>query len=59
MSKDKRDSIRKILVGGGVIGVSQALPSKWKNAVVHSVVVPAHAQTSAILVFNGTGPIPV
>lgn len=59
MSEEKRDSLRKILVGGGVIGVSQVLPSKWTNAVIQSVVVPAHAQTSMLLTFNGTGPIPV
>ncbi len=59
MSEEKRDSLRKILVGGGVIGASQVLPSKWTNAVVQSVVVPAHAQMSVLLTFNGTGPIPV
>ena len=59
MSKDKRESLRKIVIGGGVIGASQVLPSNWTKAVVQSVVVPAHAQMSVLLNFNGTGAIPV
>ncbi|MFT4607822.1 MAG: hypothetical protein ACI9WC_001570 [Arenicella sp.] len=55
---NKRDSIRKILVGGGVIGASQALPSQWTNTVVNAVMLPAHAQTSLSLSFRGTGTVP-
>ena len=43
---EKRDSVRKLLVGGGVVGASQMLPSKWGKTVVDSVVLPAHAQMS-------------
>jgi hypothetical protein len=57
-SNDRRDSIRKILVGGGVIGASQALPSQWTNTVVNAVMLPAHAQTSLSLSFRGTGIAP-
>jgi hypothetical protein len=57
-SNDRRDSIRKILVGGGVIGASQALPSQWTNTVVNAVMLPAHAQTSLSLSFRGTGTAP-
>ena len=42
----KRDKRRKLLVGGGVIGASQAVPSNWGKAVVNSVILPGHAQTS-------------
>jgi hypothetical protein len=59
-SNDRRDSIRKILVGGGVIGASQALPNQWTNTVVNAVMLPAHAQTSTgmSLRFRGTGTAP-
>jgi hypothetical protein len=42
----KRDSIRKILVGGGVVTAGHMVPAKWTKAVVNSVVLPAHAQMS-------------
>jgi len=58
-NKPRRESMRKLLVGGGVIGASQVLPDKWTGAVVNSVIVPAHAQTSAAtMTFVGTGPAP-
>ena len=39
---------RKVLIGltGGIAGASQ-LPSKWTKPVINSVILPAHAQTSA------------
>ena len=56
----KRDSIRKLLVGGGVIGASQVMPDKWTKAAVNSIVLPAHAQTSssAVMNFSGMGAVP-
>ncbi|MEO0367384.1 MAG: hypothetical protein AAF197_01215 [Pseudomonadota bacterium] len=51
---------RKLLVGGGVIGATRVLPATWTGAVVNSVVMPAHAQTSITNVtYAATGPIPV
>ncbi len=66
MSKDdsnrdeRRTNLRRMLVGGGIIGTSVAVPDKWSKAVVESVVLPAHAQSSGVAAgnFNGQGPIP-
>jgi len=44
--KSKVSNRRKLLVGGGIIGAGSALPTKWTNAVVNTVVLPAHAQTT-------------
>ena len=47
--EDKRtNNRRKVLLGltGGIAGASQ-LPSKWTKPVIDSVILPAHAQTSA------------
>jgi hypothetical protein len=36
------------MVGGSMLTISRSLPEKWVRPVVESVVLPAHAQTSAI-----------
>jgi hypothetical protein len=42
----RRKALRKLLVGGGIVGASTQLPDKWMKPLVDSVLVPAHAQTS-------------
>ena len=42
----RRKALRKLLVGGGIVGASTQLPDKWTKPLVDSVLVPAHAQTS-------------
>ena len=56
----RRANLRRLLVSGGVIGSSAAIPDQWSKAVVQSVILPAHAQSSGITFgnFNGQGPIP-
>lgn len=52
MNNDLRPSRRRLLkslmVGGSILTISRSLPEKWVRPVVESVVLPAHAQTSAI-----------
>lgn len=57
---DRRANLRRLLVGGGVIGSSAIVPDKWSKAVVESVMLPAHAQSSGVSSgnFNGQGPAP-
>lgn len=55
----RRNSIRKLLVGGGVIGASQVLPDSWTKTAVNSIILPSHAQTSVVAMnFSGMGAIP-
>ena len=44
--KTRRDALRKILAGTGVVAGAKALPEKWTKPVVNSIIVPAHAQTT-------------
>ena len=53
----RREALRRVLVGGGVISSAALIPEKWTNTVLESVVLPAHAQTSGITsgIFSGGG----
>jgi hypothetical protein len=45
--ESRRRVLRKIMLSGGAIAGAGFLPDRWMKPVVNSVVVPAHAQTSA------------
>lgn len=55
--QDKRQEARRRLLGtlvaGGAAGA--ALPSQWKKPVIDAVMLPAHAQTTGVLVAAGGG----
>jgi len=61
-SEKRRDALRRILVGGGVVGAGSIVPETWTGTVLNSVMLPAHAQTSAPAItsgmFAGTGTAP-
>jgi len=60
-SEKRRDALRRILVGGGVVSAGSIVPETWTSTVLKSVVLPAHAQTSTTItsgMFAGTGPAP-
>ena len=50
----RRKLLRSIAAGGGAVVAGQTLPSRWTKPVVDSVLLPAHAQTSAVP--PGAGP---
>jgi hypothetical protein len=45
-SRKRRNALKTILAGGGVISVGSNLPDNWKRPVLDAVSLPAHAQTS-------------
>lgn len=45
-SEQRRESLRRILAGGGIVIGADSLPSKWGKPLIDSVVLPAHAATS-------------
>lgn len=57
----RRDALRRILVGGGVVSAGSMMPDNWTKTAVQTIVLPAHAQTSTVSTgtFSGVGPIPV
>ena len=59
-SEDRRTKLKQILAGGGVIAGGSSIPNQWSRAVVESVVIPAHAQTTGITSgnFSGQGNVP-
>ena len=56
LDKNAADSVskdsgrRKLLKAGGVVASSALVPEKWQKPVVDSIMLPAHAQTSTILI---------
>jgi len=48
-NRSRRNTLKKLLAGSGVIIASQSTPEKWTKPIVDSVMLPAHAQTSQIL----------
>ncbi len=46
--KNRRSSLKRILVGGGIISAGSQVPDKWVRPVVDSVMLPAHAQASPL-----------
>jgi hypothetical protein len=52
----RRRLLKSIMVGGGLATTSHTIPQRWSRPVVDTVVLPAHAQTSAIEGdFGGSG----
>ena len=41
---------RKLLKAGGVVASAALVPEKWQKPVVDSIMLPAHAQTSTVLI---------
>ena len=48
-SRERRATMKKIAVGAGALAGINSLPEKWIKPVVGSIVLPAHARTSANL----------
>lgn len=46
-SESRRKLLKKMAIGGATIAAGRSLPSEWSKPVVDSVLLPAHAQTSA------------
>lgn len=54
-AQDARRRILRNIITGGTVGAGAALlPTKWSKPVVDSVLLPTHAQSSAVA-FNGSG----
>ena len=53
----RRKILKSVAVGGGALAAGKSLPGEWTKPVLSSVMIPAHAQTSEIVlgVFNATG----
>ena len=49
-STSKESGRRKLLKAGGVVASSALVPEKWSKPVIDTVLLPAHAQTSAPLI---------
>ena len=55
MDSNKRDLLKKSLIGTTGVVVASQLPGKWSKPVIESVVVPAHAETSECEPFSVEG----
>lgn len=51
--RDRRGALKRIAASGALVSAAVALPSRWTRPVVESVVLPAHAQTSAGNIADG------
>lgn len=49
-SVSKESGRRKLLKAGGIVASSALVPEKWQKPVVDSIVLPAHAVTSTVLI---------
>ena len=49
-SVSKESGRRKLLKAGGIVASSALVPEKWQKPVVDSIILPAHAQTSTVLI---------
>ena len=54
-TKQRRQSLKKILAGTGAAGVVASAPEKWVQPVVNSVTLPSHAATSLPLSYTEMG----
>ncbi len=52
INRDRRRSLKKIALGGGMVASMAALPSKWIKPIVDKVILPAHALTSTTTTIN-------
>ena len=53
-SESRRKLLKSIAAGSGAIVAGKTLPESWSRPVVDSVLLPAHAQTSACTTINVT-----
>lgn len=53
-SESRRKLLKSIAAGSGAIVAGKSLPDSWSRPVVDSVMLPAHAQTSACTTINVT-----
>ena len=44
--KSRRGAVKALVVGGGVVAGSSAIPAEWAKPIVNAVVLPGHAQTT-------------
>jgi len=51
-SESRRKLLKSIAAGSGAIVAGKSLPDTWSRPVVDSVMLPAHAQTSALTYFT-------
>jgi hypothetical protein len=51
-ANSRRETIKQLLIAGGVVGGAKFLPSEWTAPIVQYVTLPAHAQAT------GTPPSP-
>jgi len=52
-SESRRNLLKSIAAGTGVVVAGKSLPDMWSRPVVESVLLPAHAQTSQIPLISG------
>jgi len=45
--KDRRSAVKLVLIGGPAAGLLSGLGNSWVKPVINTVILPAHAQTSA------------
>ena len=45
--KQRRAALKKLATGTGALGAASALPKTWTKPVVDSIILPAHAATTA------------
>lgn len=47
-SPSKRETLRKLILAGGVVATADMIPDKWSKPVIESFILPAHAQASPV-----------
>jgi hypothetical protein len=57
LKKNRRKALKSIIAGSGAVVAGAHVPSSWRQPIVESVVLPAHAQTSpgTETVYSGSG----
>ncbi|MCI5137621.1 MAG: hypothetical protein D3922_04220 [Candidatus Electrothrix sp. AR1] len=54
-SHKRRKTIKKLVVGVGALAGYSVLPTEWTKPIIEQIVLPAHAQTSALV--TGDSPL--
>ena len=52
VEQKSRRRLLQVLVAGGVVVTAKSVPNSWSRPVVKAVMLPAHAQTSLIILGN-------